>query len=215
MSFAVFVALVMTNSPNYRKNIKTVMAETLKSEAIFGASHKEWFESSVKKFEEATGEKDDMLVEEFRKFVQSGEYELEVTTPVVITMIARQIKLLSILFYKIHWSILKSSGDFKFITGDNPLFYFDPTVDQNSIYGGVGLLNGNIEVTLPLSSEVAAFGTWKSGGGYIQLKNDDVRRMNRRTTSSALRFVFASEKSEKIRKFVVKYKKSAPVIEVL
>ncbi len=213
VSFAFFVALMMMRTPNYRKNTETLMTETIKKISMIMASHKEGFESEMKNFERDTGEKIES-VEELRKFMQAGEYDIKVNPNVTLAMSMSHIEPIAEVFYKMRWRFLKATDDYKFLSGDNPLFYFDPTHNPNSFYG-VGLANKNIEVTLPLSIDIMAFGTWKSGGsGYVQLKNNTIKQVNRRTGSSTLKFVFASKKSEKIKKFVMKYKGSAPVIIV-
>jgi len=92
-------------------------------------------------------------------------------------------------------------------------YYCDPTHDPHSFYG-VGLANKNVEVTLPLSSEVALFSSRQGHSGYAQGKNAYVKDINKRTILAASRFVFVSEKSDTINKLVQKCIGSAPRMRV-
>ena len=111
------------------------------------------------------------------------------------------------------WRFIKATDDYKFMTGDNPLRYIDPAHNPHSFYG-VGLANKNIEVTFPLSKDMAAFGGWERSAGYFQGNNQHVKHINRMTVIASRRFMFAHNKSENVDKFVKKYRGSHPVIKV-
>lgn len=211
--FATFLALMMVRVPNFRKNVENATGESIKKINIIQASNKKFFEDMIRQFEKDTGKKINMSIEEFRKWILDGKYNIKVNPQFSLAMIISFVNELSHIFLGMKWTFIKSTEEYKFLTGDNPLFYCDPTHDPNSFYG-VGLLNKNVEVTFPISKDLALFASWKGETGHIQGKNKIVKEINRRTVLSALRFVFSSEKSDIINKFIQKYVGSAPKMKV-
>lgn len=211
--FATFLAFMMVRVPNFRRNVENAAGELIKRISILQASNQEGFEAMIRQFEENTGKKINLSIEEFRKWILDGKYNIKVNPQFSLAMIMSFVDELSHIFLGMKWTFIKSTEEYKFLTGDNPLFYCDPTHDPNSFYG-VGLLNKNVEVTFPISKDLALFASWKGEGGYIQGKNKIVKEINRRTVLSTLRFVFSSEKSDTINKFIQKYVDSAPKMKV-
>jgi len=210
--FAFFLAFTMTRVPSFRENIERATGEIMKKANQIWASYPAGFESMIEKFEKDTGNKIEMPVEELRKFVLEGQYDVKVDSQFSLAMILIA-KALAPIFYNMNWAFLEATEDYKFVTSDNPLSFFDPTRGPKFFYG-VGLLNRNIEITFPISKDLMFLGTWKQSEGYKKFSNKLVKDMNRRTVISALRFVFASEYSDTLNRFVQKYKDSAPRVEV-
>ena len=208
--FATFLALALTRVPNYRKDIERSTGESIKKIHMIMASHSTGFKSMIDEYEKDTGRKIGVSVEELQKFILDGnKWGVKVNPQFSLSMIGSLVKNIAPLFYKMNWSFLEATNDFKFLTSDNPLFYFDPTHDPRSFYG-VGLANKNIEVTFPISKDLTFLGKWKQSDGYKKLNNNLVKKINRRTIISASRFVFASQYSHGLNRLVQKYKDSAP-----
>jgi hypothetical protein len=180
---------------------------------IIWASHRKGYEASVKQMEKETGKEIGMPIEELRQFVLKGEYDIKVAPQFSLALTLADFESLHKIFFNMRWAFLKATHEHKFLSGDNPLFYDNPTHDPRSFYG-VGLANKKIEVTFPISKDIAAFGSWEGPEGYIQAKNNTVKTINCRTVSSALKFVFSSDKSDDLRRFVTKYKGSSPKVIV-
>ncbi|GFP32830.1 hypothetical protein HKBW3S42_01137 [Candidatus Hakubella thermalkaliphila] len=166
----------------------------------------------IESFERDTGDRIDMPKKELQKFILDGQYDIKVNPQFSLGMVTLA-KDLAPIFYHMNWAFLEATDDYKFVTSDNPLFYFDPTHDARSFYG-VGLLNKNIEVTFPLSKDLMFLGTWEKFDGYKQLNNRLVKEVNRGTVISALRFVFSSQYSDGLNRLVQKYKDSAPTMKL-
>lgn len=64
-------------------------------------------------------------------------------------------------------------------------------------------MNSNVEVSFPLSPEVVAFASYhpKQRKG-MDVEPEIVRRFNQQTIRSAYRYIFASEKSDKLERFI-------------
>lgn len=216
MSFAVFVATMMVRIPNYRKNMETAITGLIGKMTKVMASNKEAFHESYKRFQKAKDISDDMDPEEIRKFMESEDYKLSVRPDFMMFIAFNQIQELARVFFTMNWLFVEATNEHKYLTGDNPLFYCDPTHKQNSIYG-VGLTNDLIEVTLPLSNELCAYASWHGEFDYNHVpgRNNIIKSINKRTISSSLRFVFASIHDEKtLLRFITKYKGSAPVVRI-
>lgn len=207
--FSIFLAFNMTRVPNFRENIEEMLGGTMKKMNMILASDPRSFEAMIEKFERDTGKKIGMSVEEFRKFIVEGQYDIRATPQFSLGMVALMARGFAPIFSKIKWAFLEATGDYKFLTSDNPLSYFDPTHDPKSFFG-VGLLNKNVEVTFPISKDLMFLGMWKNFEGDKRLSNESVKKMNRRTVISTLRFVFASQYSDELNRLVQKYRDSAP-----
>lgn len=211
--FATFLAFMMVRVPNFRKNIENAIGELMKRINMVYASNRRGFEAMIKRYEKDTHKKINMPIEELRKWVLEGEYDIKANPEFALGMALSTTREVFSVFLGMKWTFVKATDEYKFLTGDNPLFYCDPTHDPNSFYG-VGLLNKNVEVTFPISKDLALFASWKGKEGYIQAKNKLVKDINRRTVLAALRFVFSSERSDGINKLVQKHKNSSPGIRV-
>jgi len=208
-----FIAYSMTRVPNYRKNIEKIGEKIIKKSMIILASDRERFKSTIKGYEKKTGKKTKVPIEDFIKAIMSKEIDVKTSPEFSLGMMGIA-KELAPIFYRMRWAFLRATDEYRYVTSDNPLYFFDPTNSQKS-FNGVGLLNENIEVCFPISSEIMLLGNWKNYRGYFQLKNKHVREINRRTVIFALRFVFSSRKSSGISTLVKKYKDSHPKIIAL
>lgn len=114
-------------------------------------------------------------------------------------------------FLQMHWEFLHAPADSVFVTGDNPVFYCDPAHRPRGFLQGVGLANKTIEVTFPLSRTICALATWQSDSPlHKSITSEVVDLVNLRTVSAALRFVYSSEKSDRLMGLVKKTKGSSP-----
>ncbi|MCM8796003.1 MAG: DUF4238 domain-containing protein [Candidatus Omnitrophica bacterium] len=212
--FSLFVASMMVRIPNMRDNIRKSTSEMIKHINVFMASHKENFERMMERYEKDTGKQIGIDVEELRQWMKNPDnYDVTVDKQYSTAMALSLLEDFARVFFQMKWAFLRATDDYKYMTGDNPLQYIDPTHNPRSFYG-VGLANKNIEVSLPLSKELCALGSWKYRGGYIQGTNQHVKHLNRMTVIASVRFVFADKNSEEIDKFVKKYKGSHRVMTV-
>ena len=207
--FSIFVASMMIRVPNMRNNIMKSTGEMLKHVSVFMASHKERFERMMEGYEKNVGEQIDMNVEELRQFMRNPNnynviFSKEYATAIALSLLEK----LANTFFQMKWQFLEATDDYKYMTGDSPLQYIDPRHDLHS-FRGVGIASSpNIEVSLPLSKNICAFGTWKHREGYGQAKNQHVKHLNKRTVAASVKFVFADKESKVIDEFVKKYKGS-------
>jgi len=212
--FSLFIALMMVRVPNYRINTEKMIADIAKSFSLFTASDPEAFKKSLTKYEHDTGDIIDIPAEELREFIlDDSKYTIKTNPEISLGLSAMSIESLAPVFFKMNWTFIYASRDYKFVTSDNPLFYDDPTHNTNSSHG-VGLLSKNVEVTFPISRDVALFCSWGKKRKAIQVTNKMVKTINRRTISAALKYVFAPNRADGLNKIVQDLKNSAPIIQI-
>lgn len=207
--FALFVADMMIRVPGYRKQMEILACEGTNTLMKKLAFNKERFESYIKQYEKETGNNFGLPIEQCQQDILDGKYFVKIDQQSSHALAALNFGILVKVFSTMKWTFFKTTKEYKFLSGDQPVFYYDPTHSPCSLRG-IGLMNKNIKVTLALSRKMAALGSWNGCEGYIQANNNDVKNINTRTVISALRFVFASEKSEALKRFIVKYKGSSP-----
>ncbi len=94
-----------------------------------------------------------------------------------------------------NWLFLRSQTD-QFLTGDNPVFFFEHE----------GISKPSSELTFPLSSNLALWATRlpRPTMQYLPASPAGVREINRRTAHNSARFVFAKANEPWILPFVLK-----------
>jgi hypothetical protein len=94
------------------------------------------------------------------------------------------------------WRFLTYDQSPVFLTSDNPVFYFT----------SIGIGRPDSEVTLPISSNVTLWASWRSdlSEGYFPTTKNAVKEINRRTASNTTRFVFHCKKENWILPFIKK-----------
>lgn len=83
------------------------------------------------------------------------------------------------------WQFLTCKGEPKFVTCDNPVFFFE----------GIGISNPYSEVTFPVSKDTALWATWRTDlkEGFFQATQKAIEEINRRSVIFASRYVFHCE----------------------
>ncbi len=210
LTLASFIALLFLRTPRFRKIIETIVVSEAEFRLRKMTFDDEAFRTSVKRAVEALGESLDMDYEEYKKFVQSEDWTISTDKEVSLRGLKSTAWLAKIIF-SMEWTFLKATELLKFITSDSPVFNYDPTFEY--IHGGMpGFQDKNIEVTLPISSNLILRCIWGSEKeetieGIFPATNEIVKAYNRRTVISAHRHIYASENSAGIQKIVKKYGK--------
>ena len=211
-NFSVFLGYMLTRVPQHRKMTEDLSAKAAKSLLMAQASHKEGFEVLLKQYEKDTGKKINYPVEKLRRFLMdASKYDFKAHPNISLTLMHTAIELAPI-FIEMNWSFWGATDESKYITSDNPLYYFDRTAPSHE---GAGLINKNIELYFPVSRDIMFVGSWHNISGYRKSDSNNVRGWNKNTIIFALRFVFASQYSEGLNRIVQRYIDSAPKVEVI
>jgi hypothetical protein len=200
--FAVFAAQMFLRVPARRDNAGRMMSEMLKHAAQQLAANKESFHTDYKRFQQDTSDQSDVDPEELRQYILGDDYVLTVNPSAALGLSFGSMEVVSTCFRRMQWAFLYRKGRFTFITCDNPVFCCDPTIPPNT-WHGVGLMNPGVEVSFPLSPDAVAFASYHPKPRRAQKVGPEVvRRFNQQTIDSAYRYIFASEKSEGLERFI-------------
>jgi len=212
---SLFLAFMMTRVPNFRNNIEETHSEIVKQVTMWLAKDPKRFQSIMEKYGKDAGDKINFPIDAIREFVlDDSRYTVKTKPEFSLFMIMELSRSFAKVFYDMKWTFFPATDEYKFLTSDNPLFRLDPTYDPKSPYG-VGLRNKNIEVTFPISRNMALLAGWNTiKERYSKTNSSMVRNINKRSIGSALQYVYASEKSDTLNKLIQKFKNSAPRMEV-
>jgi hypothetical protein len=100
------------------------------------------------------------------------------------------------LVYHMSWRFIIADGFQYFVVTDNPAFFFECC----------GLGTKSSELTFPISSSLALFGSWTPVGqsNAIRSETQFVKEANRRLISTAFRFIYSRDKTDWICKVASK-----------
>jgi len=208
--FASFLGISLTRVPSYKQNIEKVVAHTALELEKQIASTPERFIKSLEDYKNSTGVDLTDEAEDLRNFILSGEFDIDVNPKLFLSMFMLHGHKLGKIISQMNWVFVEATERFKFITSDNPVFQIDPTYNPNSLYSSIsGLGNKYVELTFPISSELALFASWDNNRKecFMPGNNNLIKDFNKRAVMSARRFVYASEKKEGTSKLIKKYSK--------
>ena len=82
------------------------------------ASHPERFKSMIEKFQEDTGNRIGMLVEELREFFLGDDYSVKVDSQFSLDIMPLMAEKLSLILYRMDWLFGEATDKHKFLTCD-------------------------------------------------------------------------------------------------
>lgn len=200
--FALFVSQLLVRVPARRDAVGKIMSEVFKRMSKEFAENKESYHEDYKRFQKETGDQSDVDPEKLRQFILSDDYEINVNSSAALGASLGSIGTVVSCLTRMRWVFVRASGRFKFLTCDNPVFYYDPTLPPNS-WRGVGLANAGVEVTCPLSTDILAFGCCHDVPSDRAVADAEIVRVfNQQRIESANRYIFASEGSAALQTFI-------------
>jgi hypothetical protein len=199
-----FAGAMLVRVPRQRDHIGATMGEMAKRVLQMDAFHKESFHKDFRRFQEETGDTSGVDPEAVRQAYLSEPFAVKTNPQVALRMSLWSMDTVVNCLMHMSWVFVRRNGRFRFITCDAPVFCVDPTLPPNA-WHGAGLMSADMEVTLPLSPEVVAFGSHhpKRRTG-INASPSMVRRLNQMRVDAAYRYIFADENSEALERFIIR-----------
>jgi hypothetical protein len=112
-------------------------------------------------------------------------------------------------FLNLKWRFLFTTQGYKYVVSDNPVYFYSPAA--RGMLPRDDFLREDIEITLPLSKEVALFaGRHNIQDGYGNAHSQTIKSITARTVLSANRRVYASMRSDGLHRLVQRYKDDRP-----
>jgi hypothetical protein len=202
IAFCLFAASMMVRVPNYIANTQTMLTKLFQRSFDIMKRHDEEFRQRCLKRGVPL------------EAIESAQVS-SATRDAALTFSLASFHIPAKIFTRMSWQFLHSTTNSPFATGDNPVFYCDPEHRSSGLLTGVGLANPTIEVTFPLSRKICALGTWHENAlVHMDVDQKIVDLVNERTVGAALRFVYSSEKSQRLLELVKTRTNSSPKIVV-
>jgi hypothetical protein len=112
-------------------------------------------------------------------------------------------------FLNLKWRFLFSNQDFKYVTSDNPLYFY--SASASGTLPRDDFLNDDIEITLPLSKEVSLIAKRDNiQAGYGPAHAQTIKHITKNTVISAKNYVYSSIRSDSLNNLVQKHKDMRP-----
>ena len=193
--FSNFIAFQLTRVPAFRNWILESKAYLMKRVMQFSAAYKESFEIMVKNVCEKEGI--EIIPDKVREFCLGGNYDIEYPEESSLQFVLKLALDVAKIIYNMNWGFIHSPAGAYFITSDNPVFLADLLQNPDSPFG-VGLLDRDIELTLPLTKEICFLGSWQNSiiGHFNFPHAGYIWEINRRTIISASKYIFSPYKND-------------------
>ncbi|MCX6148670.1 MAG: DUF4238 domain-containing protein [Candidatus Kapabacteria bacterium] len=196
-----FIAFQLTRVPAFRNWILENKANHIKQVIQLAASNKESFDTTLNNvFEKKEKE---INSEKLREFCLNGNYDIEYSEETSLQFMVTLAMDVAKIIYKMNWGFINSPNGSYFLTSDNPVFLADPSRNLNSLFC-IGLIDRNVELTLPLTKEICFIGTWQNNiiGHFNYPSFDYIWEINRRTIISAQKYIFSPFKHDLINEII-------------
>ncbi len=198
---AFFVSFMFTRVPWFRSEIEKMAAEHINHAGLDTAISD--FKISLDTIGTALGINPNISENELRKLPsrRGSVFSLAQIFHVAIDFYSKLLNL--------KWMFLFSSQDYKYVTSDNPLYFY--SASASGALPRDDFLNNDIEITLPLSKEVALIAKrYNIRDGYGTAQVQQIKTINKRTVIGATRYVYSSVRSDSFNNLVQKYKDMRP-----
>jgi hypothetical protein len=209
-----FVALMHTRVPAFRENQQRVMGR-LADMMLVGLTHDESKCRAL--IDEVQAQKPTnvpVTPEIMREALLAGRVQMSFTLPSTLPLVVEFADRMTLELRQMEWVIVEASPGAEYVTSDNPVCREAPARDERNEWNPVlGL--PSVEVTFPLSRELALLASWQRPTcHYVVARPAVVREVNRRTVMSAQRFVYSPRESAGLLRLVKKHAKRRPVMRL-
>jgi hypothetical protein len=169
IAFCIFVVTMLQRTLRQKENIERFMDEVI-------GRGEEMAQANNARFDQA---------DEWRR------YKVDMHKKGVLEMVPK----ITDIIYRMGLAFMYPANDkLVFITSDDPCGMFNPDLQWQRFYGP-GLMQNNIQLTLPLTPKVSACFSWTNFKGYIQMSKWWTNEINRHTYNQSHKvFIHSSSK---------------------
>jgi len=192
---AVLVALQKLRTPLYRKGIEAIINEQYIAVAKVLDARGDFPQvpEALKPYGSSMSE-----------LLENGTIVPQITMPQVTMGGLCAIPVVHALLVKMNWCLLESSRDNYFILSDHPCAILDPDLRYHGM--GLGLIQKNIEITMPIGKNHCLLASWKKIPQRIKLSKSQVSNINKRSAVFGERFFVHPLETKKVLNFLLPYK---------
>ena len=187
---ALFVAFLIVRVPSFRDYLERTAGKLGESMLRVSARRPTYFEETMRK---AVGELPADEIEELRKLAldPAKHFEIRGTREHSLGHALRVAMKVVRLIHQMRWEFVVAKETCRFITGDTPVTWRNPSV--RPLGEGLGLKG--TELSFPLSPSVCLVGTWIGKIGVSEASDARVQDLNRERVRQADRFVYADSEA--------------------
>ncbi|MDO8140428.1 MAG: DUF4238 domain-containing protein [Candidatus Brocadiales bacterium] len=198
---ALFISFMLTRVPLFRNEIEKMAAEHIDHVGLDTAISD--FKISIDTMGDALGIKPNISENELTKLPsrRGSVFSLAQIFHVAFDFYPK--------FLNLQWRFLFSSQDYKYVTSDNPLYFY--SASASGALPRDDFLKEDIEITLPLSKEVALMAKrYNIQDGYGDAQVQTIKNINKRTVLCAKSNIYSAIKSDSFHNLVKKTKNNSP-----
>jgi hypothetical protein len=212
-NFICFVAAQMLRTPSQINALEKVIAPVMQESLTRMAKYSDEFRSNVSQRMLESGASQE-TVDGILAEAGSGNTNVIPKKDFLLLLSLQQIAATQRMLLRLNWTFCTvEASDEDLVIGDQPVVLRDigPT---STPPGPLGLSNPNIEVMMPLSNRMVAFGRWSGPSSYGTLHPGQADLINYHTSRNALRFVFSAHNSENLLSNFLQVAGSGPKVTV-
>lgn len=204
-----FTAIQLFRVPNFREGIEEV--------------HRKLVEITLGHIV-AKDKEDRSLPKEIEELYERGGIKIDIERFVSLEPMINMAREGSARLLEKVWHFAAPANGMTFVTSDNPVYFQAPEEYREEVGPYLGPMHPLSEVTLPLRKDLLLIfspSVKRTPNQYnllnctsVQLNKEDTKNINKRTTLSAARYVYSSEKSEALARVIGKFKGSSQRVVV-
>jgi hypothetical protein len=200
--FMRFAAAQMVRVGTYFERLENLFSPTFQEMAERLVKYDEGFRTALVKSLRKTGTKDEGdEIKRFMASLEQGKFKVAASRDFVVTAFLSVVDQITAEFCKMDWCFLHTKDTKEvFVISDNPLVLEDV---GKSDAQPLGILNRDIEITMPLDPTTVAIGRWNEKTSYGTIATESIAVINQRTIDQAQRYVYAPYRSEELLANVV------------
>lgn len=207
---SLFFGMLMVRTPLYIDHLSKQLSKEHNLIVKSGASNKEYFYSGYKKIHPQLNE---AAIEEDRQFFLNGEISFELNKDYILSAMLVMGPEIATLLQKMRWAIIETNSNLPFITSDNLMHVFHPTLKNG--YYRLSLGMPDVCVHIPIAKNLSLLMVNRDDsnenvvydinnppsldGRKINLK-ELIKKYNKKIFCECKKYVFANSNSQELKR---------------
>jgi hypothetical protein len=192
LDLAVFIALLSTRTPGWRSPTEQIAAKLAESVMQESARHPAYFADLLRRTNSERTFSDEELERMRVETLDPGNFEYRANPVISLDLMIKAARELAKVIFTMNWCYSIAPVGTRFITNDNPVFWYDRTRKPPAANG---LASPGSILTFPLGPEMGITAIWGQQSDVLQHVNSAmVDFVNQRIVRTADRSVFAARR---------------------
>jgi hypothetical protein len=190
-----FVSIMWRRTMKHKKHAENMVAEMM--QGFFEEHDDAWLRQRIQERVKSSAEMERIFNEQKAELEKIREQYMQQVPDFIFPNNTLRNSMFENVLYAMDWAYFKSTPDTEFLTCDDPVAFNK----------GSGLKDRNAVIIFPLSRKLLLQAMWITDyrNDFHQLKDIDIRTLNRYTVCNAHKQVYSSKKSSLMAEFVNKW----------